>query len=123
MCIRDSIRTSCRYIISVPPGPQKGADHRQSVAAGANDAEDNDCSPPSIVLALPCKLKFSSRSRPCRVQTRCSRKPQKNREWEAQYPAGVESTTHTSSVAMLVSAPSMPINHDIVPASLRSLLL
>ena len=77
------------------------------------------------------------------MQARCSRKPQKNREWEAQYPysahpakserftvsrerahsTGVESTTHTSSVAMLVSAPSMPINHDIVSPSLRSLLL
>src|SRR5699024_3967062 len=80
---------------------------------------------------------------PCRVQSRCRRKPQKNLEWEAQYPysahparserltvsrdrahsTGVESMTHTSSVATLVSVPSILTSQDIVPDSLRSLLL
>ena len=76
------------------------------------------------------------------VHTRCSRSPQKNRDWLAQCPysahparserltvsrervhsTGVESITHMSSVATLVSLPRAVINLDMVAASFRSRL-
>ena len=80
---------------------------------------------------------------PSTMQTECRLKPQKNRECEAQYPysahparserctvwrelahsTGIESTTHTLSVATLVSAPSIAISHDIVATRLRRRLV
>ncbi len=77
------------------------------------------------------------------MRSRCSRSPQDQREWLAQYPywaypasserrtvsvdrphsTGVESTTHTSSAHRLVSRASTRISHAIVAAILRSRLL
>jgi hypothetical protein len=43
--------------------------------------------------------------------------------FDRAHSTGVESTSHTSSVAMLVSAASAPTSQAIVSASLRSRLL
>jgi hypothetical protein len=77
------------------------------------------------------------------VHTRCSRRPQKYRECEAQYPysahparserlavsrelphsTGVESTTHTSSVQIVVPAARTRMQCRISPAAARRRLL
>src|SRR3984957_3401149 len=94
----------------------------------------------SSVLA-PARAKPTGR--PCRVVTRCSRSPQNQREWEAQYPycaqparserlavslerphsTGVESTTQTSSAHRLVPAARTRMQCRISPAAGRSRLL
>jgi len=76
--------------------------------------------------APPPDREANPTGRPCSVHSRCSRSPQNQREWLAQYPywayparslrrtvsrdrphsTGVESTTHTSPVHRLVSRAS-----------------
>nr|WP_157254943.1 hypothetical protein [Nonomuraea typhae] len=80
-------------------------------------------------------LRANSTGSPPGVHNRCSRCPQKYREWEAQQPysaqrravsrerphsIGVESATQTSSFHGEVSAPSIRIMYLTRPQALRS---
>ena len=71
-----------------------------------------------VVARICSKTSRSSAFAPLRAQ------PARSERWtvyrERAHSTGVESTTYTSSAAMVVCCPNARTSHDIVEASLRS---